>query len=315
MIAAVVDSWGATPVVREVPEPTRGAGEALVRVLAAGMNPVDVFIASGRFYGDGPEPPYVAGAELVGEVVESERLPSGTRVWSLGTGGAFAEVAAVPEASLVPVPDGLSPERAVAAGIAGLAGWMSVLERGAMRPGETVVVLGASGVVGQVAVQAARRHGAGRIVAVARSAEGLGRAAALGADVAVPIDDGDLVDALAAACDGTADLVVDVVWGAPAAAAIRVLGRGGRLVQAGNAGAPLAEIPAGPLRGGRLEIRGFALFTEDRGDVERCYGELAPLVGDGRVRIDVEAVPLAEAPIAWERQVAGAAGRKLVLVT
>jgi len=284
-------------------------------VLAAAMNPADVSIASGRFYGAAPDPPYVAGAELVGEVIESARLPAGTRVWCLGAAGGFAEVAAVPEAALVPVPEGAPPERAAAAGIAGLAGWMSVLERGAMRPGETVLVLGASGVVGQVAVQAARRHGAGRIVAAARSAEGLGRAAALGADVAVPLEDGDLASALTAACDPAADLVVDVLWGPWGPAALAALGPAGRLVQAGSAAGPTAEVTAGSLRGGRLDIRGFSVFSEDPGDLERCYGELTPLVGDGRIRIDVETVPLAEAPIAWERQVAGTAGRKLVLVT
>ena len=205
---------GAAPAPAEVSEPAAEPGRALVRVRAAALNPVDLAIAAGRFYLEVPDPPYVAGAEAAGEVVESSSLPAGTPVWCLPMTGGLAELVSVPDAAVVPVPDGVGLPLAAALGIAGLAGWIPVRDRGGLAPGETVVVLGAGGAVGQTAIRAARDAGAGRIVAAARSAAGRARATAAGADVAVPIDDG-LGEALRAACGEGADLVIDPLWGAP----------------------------------------------------------------------------------------------------
>ncbi len=314
MRAVVLREWGAVPVVADVPDPVSAPGRALVRVRAAGLNPVDLAIASGRFYLPLPEPPFTAGAECMGEVVASETLPAGTRVWCLPMTGGFAEVAAVPEGSLVPVPDGLGDVTAGGLGVAGLAGWMGVRARGRLAPGETVVVVGASGVVGQVAVQAARLGGAGRVVAVARSAAGRERALGCGADVALATGDG-LPEALHAACGEGADLVIDALWGDSAATAIGVLRHGGRLVQLGNAESPAMAMVAGPLRGRRLDILGLSVLVEDPAALRRAYAELAEVASLGEVAIDAEAVPLAGAPEAWARQTAGTGGRKLVLVT
>lgn len=313
MRSVSVVEWGAAPAVTDVPEPSAGPGRALVRVRAAALNPVDIAIASGRFYMPLPEPPFTAGAEAVGEVVSSERLPSGTRVWCLTMTGAFGEIVSAPDETLVPVPDALEDTAAAALGIAGLAGWMPVRERGRLVPGETVVVLGASGVVGQVAVQAARLNGARWVVAVARSAAGRERALALGADVALATGDG-LAGALREACGDGADLVVDALWGDSAAAAIGVLRRGGRHVQVGNAESPSLEVVAGPLRGKRVDLLGFSVFSEDPSQLRRAYSELTEVAALGEVSVPVEAVRLADAPEAWARQAAGAGGRKQVLV-
>ena len=299
----------------EAPAPTAAPGESLVRVLATPLNPVDIAIASGRFYMPLPDPPFVAGAEAVGEVVSDGRYPAGTRVWCLLTTGGFGETFAVRDDRLVPVPDEIDDALAAALGIAGLAGWMPVRERGALVPGETVVVLGASGVVGQVAVQAARAGGAGRVVAVARSASGRERALGLGADVALATGEA-LAGELGEACGGGADLVIDTLWGDSAAAAIGAMGRGGRLVQVGNAESPMMPMVAGPLRGRRLDIRGFSVMVEEPAELARAYGELTAAVVRGALEVDlhIEEVPFGDAPAAWERQIAGTAGRKLVVV-
>lgn len=314
MKAVVLDAWGQSPVVRDVDEPDVDAGRALLRLRAAGLNPVDLAIASGRFYGPTPEPPFTLGAEAVGDVVESARFAAGTRVWCLTTTGGFGEHFTAPEELLVPVPDGISDEVAAAIGIAGLAGWMSVLDRGGLQPGQTVLVLGASGVVGQVAVQAARSRGAGRIIAAARTKEGLERALALGAHWFVPLDEGDIAKELRDACAPGADLIIDMVWGTPVLAAFEAARARCRLVQVGNAAGATATVTGGTLRGGRLDIRGFSVFTEYPADVARAYGALAQAVASGVVSLQVEALPLIEAPIAWARQANGTAGRKLVLV-
>ncbi|MGI9539697.1 MAG: zinc-binding dehydrogenase, partial [Miltoncostaeaceae bacterium] len=242
MIAAVLDRHGGTPAVGERDEPSAPLGSTLVRVDVAGLNPVDVAVASGRFYAPVPNPPYVPGAELVGRVERSETVLAGTRVWGLPLTGALAPLAAVPDDRLVRVPDGLGDDDAILAGVAGLAGWMSVRSRGEARPGEAVAILGASGVVGLVAVQAARAAGAGIVVAVARSASGRERALDVGADVALGLGS-DLGARLRSAADGGLDLVVDGLWGAPTAAATGATTPGGRLVQVGNSADQVAELP------------------------------------------------------------------------
>ena len=313
MRAASIVEWGAAPVVGEVAEPAAAPGRALVRVRAAGLNPVDLAIASGRFYLPLPAPPFVAGAECMGEVVSSATLPAGTRVWCQPVTGGFAELVSVAEESLAPVPDGLDDVTAGGLGIAGLAGWMPVRQRGRLAPGETVVVLGAGGAVGRVAIQAARLGGARWVVAVARSAAGREAALSLGADVALPTGP-ELAGRLREACGGGADLVVDALWGDSAGAAIGALRRGGRLVQVGNAENPVLQVVAGPLRGGLIDLLGFSVIAEDPAIVARAYRELAGVVLAGEISVEAEAVPLADAPAAWVRQAGGSGGRKLVLV-
>jgi NADPH:quinone reductase-like Zn-dependent oxidoreductase len=312
MRALRIPSWGSAPVLEDVAEPVAGPGEALVRVTAAALNPVDLTIASGRFYMPLPDPPITAGCEVVGEAVSSATHPAGTRVWCLPVTGGLAERTTAPDGTLAPVPEGLDDATAAALGVAGLAGWMPVLDRGALRPGETVVVLGASGVVGQVAVQAARHGGAARVVAVARSAAGRERALALGADVAVATGEG-LAGALREACPDGADLVVDALWGASAVAALGALRHGGRLVQVGNAEASEATLAPGVLRGRRADVRGFSVLVEQHADLRRWYADLAAAAAGGEVAMEIEAVPLEEAPAAWARQGGGTGGVKLVV--
>lgn len=307
-----VSARGATPVVGGLDEPAAPPGTTLVRVLAAALNPLDLAIAGGRFYLPVPDPPYVPGAEVVGEVVRSGAHPQGARVWGIGLTGGMAELAVLRDEALAPVPEGVPDGLAAALGIAGLAGWMPVLDRGALLPGERVAVLGAGGAVGMVAVQAARSAGAGTVVAVARGAGGRERALALGADVALPTGPG-LVDALRRACPEGLDLVIDPLWGDSALAALACLARGGRLVQVGNAEAPSADLAAGGLRGRRLDIRGFSVLVEEPERLRAAYSELAAAVLAGEVRMDVRTVPLEAAPGAWERQAAGAAGVKTVV--
>lgn len=312
--AFVLPAFGAAPVLGDLPVPAAGRGEALLRLEAAGLNPVDLAIAAGRFYLPLPEPPFAVGVEAVARVVSSARFPAGTRVWTLGLTGRFADEFVAPDADLVPVPENVPAPLAAALGVAGLAGWMPVVSRGALVPGERILVLGASGSVGQIAIQTARAGGAGWIVAAARSAGGRERALARGADVAIGLD-GPEADARRAAAAGDGfDLVIDTLWGAPLAASIPCIRRGGRIVQVGSAAAPSADLVAGPLRGRRIDLRGFSLFSEPWDLVAEQYGRLCRAAAEGRVRIDVDEVPLEAAADAWAAQAALRSGRKLVLV-
>lgn len=312
--ALVVTALGATPQVREVPRPEPPPGHALVRLRAGGLNPADLAVGAGRFYLPLPDPPFVAGCEAVGEVIRSGRHPEGARVWCLQPFGCLAGVFTCPEESLVPVPAGVGDAAAVAMGVAGLAGWMPVRERGALRPGETVLVLGASGAAGRVALQAARTGGAGRVVAGVRSEAGGAVARAAGADAVVRLGGEDTPAAIRDAAPDGVDLVVDTLWGDPIIAALGALGRRARIVQVGNGAGPAVALPAGPLRAGRIDIRGFSVFSEHPADVARAYIDAASAAGRGEIVVETETLSLADGPAAWERQAAGTSGVKLVLV-
>jgi len=312
--AAVIRAYGQPPVVGDWPAPVAAPGTTRIRLEAAGVNPVDLAIGSGRFYLPLPGSPLVAGAEAVGTVVDSARFAAGTRVWALGMTGCFAEEFAVADDRLIPVPDGVPPATAAAMGIAGLGGWMPVMSRGRMVPGERVLVLGASGIVGQVAVQAARAAGAGWIVAAARSQEGRARALAAGADVAVGVGTSGADEELAAAAAEGFDLIIDTLWGEPLQIALAHMRTGTRVVHVGSAAAQTATLAGGPLRGARVDILGFSLFTEPFGGIERDYPLLCEAAAAGTIRIGIDEVPLEDAASAWQTQARQAIGRKLVLV-
>jgi NADPH2:quinone reductase len=311
--ALVVTELGAPPDLRDVPEPVRQTGEALIELLAASINPVDLGVASGRFFAGSPPVPYVAGAEGVGRVLEADSHAPGTVVWTgmqglgISRDGVLAERAVARENGIVAVPEGADPVLASALGIAGLAGWLPLAWRAPVRPDDRVLVLGATGTLGHVAVQAARLLGAARVVAAGRRPAGLERAKAAGADAVVALGETeDLAGTLRAAFDGDGPtLVVDPLWGEPAVAAIEAAAPRARIVQLGQSAGPSATIPSGALRGKELEILGYTNLRVPFDVLADGYRTLVAHARDGRIAIDVERVPLAEAPAAWARQVAG----------
>jgi NADPH2:quinone reductase len=250
----------------------------------------------------------------VGIVVDSARFAAGTRVWSLGVTGRFSEIFVARDDQLVVVPEDVAAPMAAAMGVAGLAGWMPVMSRGAMVPGERVLVLGASGIVGQVAVQTAKAAGAGWIVAAARSADGCRRALKAGADLTVRLSDPDFELQLADAARGGFDLVIDTLWGEPLQASLGALRTGARVVHVGNASAPLASLAGGALRLRRVDIRGFSLFSEPAEAIARDYPLLCQAAAAGTVSIGIDEVPLEDGAAAWAAQAHQASGRKIVLV-
>ncbi len=311
MRAAILREHGRAPELGDFEDPVAGEGQSVVEVLAAGLNPVDIAIASGTFYGGAPPLPSVVGREGVG------RLSDGRRVYFDGPVppfGSMAERGLIDASSAIPLPDGLDEAVATGLGIAGLAAWLSLEWRARVQEGETVLVLGASGVVGQVGVQAARLLGAGRVVAAARSAEGLERARGLGADAVVRLgSDGDLAKALRSATDGGADVVIDPLWGAPAAAAVEAMRPGGRLVQIGQSAGERSALLSSAVRGRMLAILGHTNFAAPVEVKRAAYTRMAEHAAAGELRLEVERVALSDVADAWVRQQAGPA-RKLVVV-
>lgn len=321
MRALVVTALGSPPELRDAAEPAPAEGEALVEVVAAAINPVDLSVASGSFFAGAPRVPYVAGAEAVGRIVSGARFEPGTLVWTgmQGLGvrrdGTFAELVAAREDGLVAVPEGADPALAAALGIAGVAAWLPLDWRGQVGAGETVLVLGATGTLGLVAVQAARLLGAGRVVAAGRRADGLARAIGAGADAAVRLGaHEDLAGALREACGGEGPtLVIDPLWGEPVVAAMKAAAPGARIVQIGQAAGAEAAIPSGLVRGKALDLLGYTNLRVPHDVLAEGYRTLVEHAAAGRLRLELERVPLERGVEAWQRQAAGAA-TKLVLV-
>ncbi len=288
------------------PDVVDATGAGAIEIAAVALNPLDLAVAAGRFYGGHPPLPYVPGCEAVGRL-------DGRRVYLFGDGfgtrrdGFLVERTDFPEALAVPVPDGLDDGVAAACGIAGIAGWVPVAERAPVRSDDRVLVLGATGTAGSVAVQAARMLGAERVVAAGRDPERLERARELGADATVSLEGENLAERLrdASAGDGPT-LVVDLLWGEPLRAAVEAAAPNARIVHVGQSAGPETTLASAAVRGKRLAILGHSNFGMTAAEREQSYRGLAEHVAAGRIRIDIETFDLDRVADAWAAQGSGA---------
>jgi len=317
MRAVELHTAGEPPAVvdRAVPDP--GAGQVLVALTAAPITPLDLLCASGTSYFGVPQTPYVPGVQGVG-TVGARAVWFPTSAGMAPGDGSMAESVAVSESTLVTLPEGVAPAEVAALGLSAIAAFMALTWRGELAEGETVIVLGAGGVVGQAAVQLARLHGAARVVAAARSQAGQQRALAAGADevIALGTDDvNELALRLDGACDGSADLVIDPLFGVPAAAAARCLRAGGRLVNLGGSADERCPLDSATLRSRSLRLLGYTnneLTGEQKAEAMTAVAQHA---ADGTLSVAHEVLPLEQAAEAWQRQAEGlTSGRRLVLV-
>jgi NADPH:quinone reductase len=319
MRAAVVQAVGSPPAAAEVDEPVREPGSALVAVAAAPLNPVEIRVAAGR-HPRRAEPPYVPGLEGAGTVVESDRFEAGTRVRfesaalpGFGAHGTLAERAAVPEESLARLPGAVEDDVAAAVGVVGITALLA-LERAAPLDGTRVLVLGASGAVGQIAVQLAKAMGAARVVGAGRSADRLARVRELGADEVVELGSGDLGEAFKRAAGGQLDVVVDPLWGEPAMAALGAIATEGRLVNVGQSAGTDVQIPLETVRNRQGAIHAISSGWTELAHKVAAYGRVLEHLRAGRLEVDREVVALDAVGSAWQRQEASP-GKKLVVAT
>jgi len=305
MRAALIREPGAAPeLVGDHYEPQ---GDLVVEVTAAPLNPVDLSIASGRFYAGPPNAPYVPGAEGVGRAADGRRLWFETGAGYLGD-GAMAERAAVRPEVAIELRDDVDDATAGCVGVAGLAAWVPLAHHARLQEGETVLILGATGVVGQIAVQAARLLGAGRVIAAGRDA---GKLAKLDADAVVQLP--TTADDLRAAAGGLIDVVIDPLWGEHATAATEAMNVNGRLVVLGQSADQQATLDAGVVRGKALRILGHSNATTPPDVKREAFAAMCGHAASGRLTVEFEELPLDRVAEAWERQ-ASSPHVKLILV-
>lgn len=301
MKAAVVETFGTPPVYREYEEPVAGEGETLVRVHAAPLSPIVRALAAGRHYASGTTAGFVPGVDGVG--TDSQ----GRRVYFLfpkAPFGSMAELALVPDTMVVQLPDDISDVRAAAVATGGLASWIALTRRAPLEPGSTVLVNGATGAAGGMAVQIARHFGANRVVGVGRSRERLDRIAL---DVGIALDE-DADAALRAEFDRGVDVVLDFLWGEPAAriidAATRNRGsRTGeprlRYVQLGTMAGEQVSLRGDAFRSTGLELIGSGIGSVAVGELLAGAGELLTTAGSAGFDAPVAALPLTDVAEAW----------------
>ncbi len=309
MRAAVVRETGATPALGQFADPRPGPGLSVGTLVAASLNPIDLAIVNDQFPFRHLQPPYIAGFEAV------VQLGDGTRCYLADPPapyGTLAELVPVPDSAGFPLPAGIDPALAAALGESGLAGWVALDYRGHLQAGETVLIFGAGGSAGQLAVQSARILGAGRVVGAARGQE-LKLAADRGADAVADLADDQAIDAaLTAAAPGGYDVIIDFLWGGLAPYAMNHANVGARYVQVGNSAGPTSTITAPVFRNKLLTIVGHTLSRTPTEVRRSAYAQLAHQAIDGTLTLDLEQTRLDDISETWEQLKAGPK-RKLVV--
>jgi NADPH:quinone reductase-like Zn-dependent oxidoreductase len=319
MHAAVLQQFGTAPRFGTFSEPVADEGETLIEVRAAALQRIDRVRATGDHYASPTDLPVVCGTDGVGVT------PDGSRVWFAlprAPYGAMAERTIVPDWTLAPLPDQLSDAAAAALVNPGMAAYLPLAWRAKLVEGETVLILGATGVAGRFAVQLAKHLGAGRVVAAGRDPEALESLRGLGADEVIrldrPRDEVTAAFAAQAGADGY-QVVIDYVWGEPTEALLAALARQGfqqattetRLVQVGDLASPVIALPAQVLRSSAVTLTGSGGFAPPPVRAQ-AYAQLVELAAAGTLQVAVEEMPLSRVQEAWQR--GDQNGRRLVLI-
>ena len=319
MRAVEIPAVGEPPRVTERDDPAvPGDEDVLVEVEFVALNPLDLAVASGAFRGGHPPLPFIPGSEAVGRVLAPEAR-RGERVWVLGDGlgvardGTLAAQVAVSASSAVPIGDAVESVKAAALGMAGLTGHLATCWRSPVREDDCVVVLGATGTVGRVAVQTARILGARRVVGVGRDRTRLDELLARShVDAVVQLDDATDDDALKEAAGGNGPtLVVDLLWGEPAVSAVAAAAPGARLVQVGAAAGDIAALPSAHVRGKALDVLGFSVFSVPHQERTEGFRRLLEHAAHHGLDVAADVHPVTTIADAWAELARG--GSKVVI--
>jgi NADPH:quinone reductase-like Zn-dependent oxidoreductase len=308
MLAAVLHQTGRTPRLETFSDPVAGENEVLLRVLAASLKPIDKQLAAGTHFASPREFPVICGSDGVG------RLADGSRIFFGGPRrpyGALAERTVVRRAQCFPIPEALDDATAAAIPNPGVSAWLALSHRAQLVAGESVLILGATGVTGKLAVQIAKILEASRVVAAGRNPESLAGLRALGADATISLNQPgeSLVEAFRRQnSEKRFDVIIDYVWGPPTEAFLAAItahefsanNSETRLVQVGESAAPTIQLPASALRSVALTLMGSAGIPPMdvlSGALNQVFAHAAK----GDLHIETEQLPLSELESAWQR--------------
>jgi NADPH:quinone reductase-like Zn-dependent oxidoreductase len=305
MHAAVVRSFEHPPRYEDYPVPRPGEpDEVLVDVLAVGLHPRVRSDAAGRHYTSTGSLPMIPGTDGVG------RLPDGERVYFVvadGRWGSMAQRAIADRRATVPLPEDVDVARVAAGMNPAMSAWVALRRRVPLQPGQSVLVLGATGNAGTMAVQVAKRLGAGRVVGAGRNPERLAGLAAVGADEVVILTD-DEVTTRKRLADAAAevDIVLDYLWGGPATVTMMALlearsdrSRAMDWVQIGAVAGPTIELPSVALRSANLRLQGNGQGAVSRAAYVAELPSLVEEISNGTIDVNVRTAPLREVESTW----------------
>jgi NADPH:quinone reductase-like Zn-dependent oxidoreductase len=304
MKAAVVTGAGVTPIYSDFDEPLESAGFVRIEVDASALSHVTRSRAAGTHYSSSDHFPFVAGVDGVG------RRDDGARVYFFGPQapwGGLAQSTLVPETQCIALPDGLDAVAAAAMAIPGMSSWAALVERAKFVAGETVLVHGATGASGRLAVQVAKHLGAAKVIATGRHVPTLEALTALGADSVISLDQDEraLAHAFEPHFDAGVDIVLDYVWGPTSRAllmgAARALPDGYpmRFVQIGSIGGDAIELPSAILRSSAITLLGSGIGSVPFERLLLTIDGVLKAAVPSRFNVETRAVPLAEIASNW----------------
>jgi NADPH:quinone reductase-like Zn-dependent oxidoreductase len=307
MKAAVVLEPGKNPTYGEFREPIPRDGEVRITVSAASLNHVTRGRAAGAHYSSKGGIPAIAGVDGVG------RLPDGRRVYFAlpeEPFGSMAQWAVVRRQQCIPLPDDLDDVTAAAIANPGMSSWAALKERAHLSEGETVLVNGATGAAGSLAVQIAKHLGARKVIATGRDANALQSLKALGADVTISITQPpeELEDAFKEQFGGEGvDVVLDYLWGKSAEILIVAAAKAGkdavpiRFIEIGSASGRDITLPSAALRSSALELMGSGAGSIPVERLIKAIGDVLRSVVPGHLQLQTESIPLADVEGAWTK--------------
>lgn len=304
MKAAIIKEPGQAPVYGDFPEPSPSEGENLIHVTAAALSQVVKSRATGSHYTSRNSYPFVVGVDGVG------RLDDGRRVYFLlpnAPFGSMAEQTVVPAARCIPLPEVLDDVTAAAIANPGMSSWAAYKERAKLKPGETVLVNGATGIAGRLAIQIAKYFGAKKVIATGRNVDALRLVATLGADVTIQlVEDVSLLEShFKQQFESGVDVVIDYLWGKNAECILRAAAKGGaegvpiRFVQVGSVSGTEITLPSAVLRSSAVELMGSGINSVSLESFVKIADNLMQATLPAGFRIATNSIPLSEVQTAW----------------
>ncbi len=307
MNAAVVRSFDQPPRYESFPDPVPGTDEILIDVTAAGLHPIVKALAKGAHYGSTGLLPLIPGVDGVGRTPDGARVLFGSSRPPYGT---FAERSITRRAMCTPIPDGLDDAAVAAMMNPGMSSWAALEHRVHFAAGESVLILGATGSAGKLAVQIAKRLGARRVVAAGRNPEALGETKSLGADATISLnqDHDKLVSAFREEIAGNKiDVVLDYLWGAPAEAVLAAITQKGldhdagriRYVEIGSTAGPAITLPGATLRSSGLELIGSGFGSASMEEIFASVRAILQEAARQPFQIKFTTAPLSDVEKLW----------------